>query len=69
MILEYDNAKLNDVQEKGWMNGWLTRVILNQIYSKSSLFYTRYLKPTSEKTHINIDDYQLRNEREDEEET
>ena len=69
IILEYDNQKLNDVQSKGWMNGWLTRVILNQIYSDSSEFYVTYLKPTSEKTHITIDEFKMRDEGEDDEET
>lgn len=43
-LLKYDNAKLNDVQSKGVMNGFLTRVILNQLYSNTSYFYTNYLK-------------------------
>lgn len=43
-MLKYPNEKLNDVENKGYMNGWITRVILNQIYSKSSGFFSMYLK-------------------------
>lgn len=67
IILKYDNAKLNDVESKGWMNGWLTRVILNQLYSNSSEFYTTYLKPTSEKTHITIDEFKMKDDGDEEE--
>lgn len=68
IILNYDNEKLNDVQSKGWMNGWLTRVILNQIYSKSSEFYQTYCKGMNEKIFITLDKAKIEEDGEDEEE-
>lgn len=68
IILKYDNTKLNDVHGKGWMNGWLTRVILNQLYSSSSEFYTTYLKPSNEKIHIPIEEQITKDDGGDEEE-
>lgn len=44
VLLEYDNAKLNNAHEGGHMNALLTRIIQNQIYSKSSKFYCQYLR-------------------------
>lgn len=43
-ILEYDNAKLNDVHEHNHFNAFFTRLIQNNIYSKTSWFYRRYKK-------------------------
>lgn len=44
VLYEYDNEKLNDAHNKNHMNALLTRIILNNIYSKTSLFYRKYLK-------------------------
>lgn len=44
-ILQYDNLKLNDVVEKKHCNAFLTRLIQNNLYSKSSWFWRRYVRP------------------------
>lgn len=54
IILEYDNAKLNDAYQKH-MNAWVTRVIQNNIKSVNSPFYRDYKKWDNLKTEITDD--------------
>ena len=44
ILYEYDNEKLNDALSKGegTLNALITRIIQNQLYSKSSDYYRRY---------------------------
>lgn len=61
-LVDYDNAKLNDVYEKKHLNAFITRIILNNIYSNSSNFYCRYLKfarKSNELTDVRDDTEQL----------
>ena len=44
IIAEYDNDKLNNVHKNNHMNAWLTRVLQNNLMSKSSKFYHQYLR-------------------------
>lgn len=44
ILLEYNHEKLLNAHENGHMNALITRIIQNNIYSKSSKFYTNYLK-------------------------
>ena len=44
ILLSYDNEKLNDAREHKHMNALLTRIIQNNIFSKSSKFYHNYLR-------------------------
>ena len=44
-ILQYDNAKLNDVVQRKHVNAFLTRLIQNNLFSKSSWFWRRYIRP------------------------
>ena len=44
VILCYDNDKLNDAHRKKHDNALITRIIQNQIYSKTSSFYLKYLR-------------------------
>lgn len=44
ILLNYDNAKLNNAHEGHHMNALITRIIQNNIYSSSSKFYSTYLK-------------------------
>lgn len=44
IIAEYDNNKLNNVHRNKHMNAWLTRVLQNNLMSKSSKFYHQYLR-------------------------
>lgn len=43
-LLEYDNAKLSDADENRHMNALLTRIIQNNIFSKTSWYYRRYIR-------------------------
>lgn len=43
-LLEYDNEKLNDAYENNHLNALITRIIQNNIYSKTSPFYKRYVR-------------------------
>ena len=44
IIAEYPNDKLNNVHRNKHMNAWLTRVLQNNLMSKSSKFYHQYLR-------------------------
>lgn len=69
VLLTYPGEKLNDVESKGWMNGFLTRVILNQIYSNTSRFYGTYLKYNQYgKRQVDLEEI-IEKEHEDEEES
>ena len=70
VLMTYPGEKLNDVESKGWMNGFLTRVILNQIYSKTSKFYSTYLKYNQYgKKQVDLDDVIGKEYAEDEKES
>ena len=43
-LMEYDNDKLNDVHKNKHDNAFITRMIINQIYSVRSKFYAQYIK-------------------------
>lgn len=43
-LLTFDNSKLNDAHENKHMNALITRIIQNNIFSKSSWYYRRYRK-------------------------
>lgn len=44
IMYEYDNEKLNDAYLNNHLNALITRIILNNIYSKTSPLYTLYKK-------------------------
>lgn len=46
ILLDYDNKKLNDALSKGegTLNALITRIIQNNIYSKTSTYYRQYKK-------------------------
>lgn len=44
ILLSYDNDKLNDAYRNKHMNALITRIIQNNIYSRSSKFYNNYLR-------------------------
>lgn len=44
ILLEYDQDKLKQIYEKGEINYWLTRIIMNQYCSNTSPFYKKYRK-------------------------
>lgn len=43
-LLTYDNDKMNDADINNHFNALITRILINQLWSKSSKFYTQYLK-------------------------
>lgn len=43
-LLEYDNEKLNDAHLNNHFNAFITRIIINNIFSKTSPYYTAYRK-------------------------
>lgn len=43
-LYNYTPEKLNDAYRNNHMNALFTRIILNQIYSKTSAFFNTYLK-------------------------
>ena len=44
-ILQTDNEKLNNVVQNKHVNAWLTRLIQNNLFSNSSWFWRRYIRP------------------------
>ena len=52
ILLEYDNEKLNDAHLNNHFNALVTRIIINNIYSKTSPFYKAYIKQSSREQDI-----------------
>ena len=46
ILYNYDNEKLNNAYRNKHMNALITRILINQLWSKSSAFYNRYIKST-----------------------
>lgn len=44
ILLEYDQEKLQSIYDKGQFNFFLTRIIKNQYFSKTSPFFKKYRK-------------------------
>jgi hypothetical protein len=44
IMLEYDNAKLNEIYDKKQLRFYFVRIVSNQINSKTSPFYKKYKK-------------------------
>lgn len=44
LILEYDNEKLNDVHRNKHFNAWVTRIIINNLFSSTSVYYRTYIR-------------------------
>lgn len=43
-VLEYDNKKLNDVHLNKHFNAWLSRIIINNLWSNTSKYYMTYMR-------------------------
>ena len=52
----YDNEKMIDAHINNHMNALVTKMIINNIYSKTSKFYKDYLKFTNRTEEIHYDD-------------
>lgn len=48
IILNYDNEKLNKIVDDKRMNAFITGILVNQLYSRTSPFYRRYRKFSEE---------------------
>lgn len=53
ILLDYDNAKLNDAYGRGSLNALITRIIRNNLHSSTSAFYRTYRKPLLLQDDIN----------------
>ena len=58
-LLQMDTKKLNDLYCKNQLRYWITRIITNNIHSKTSPYYYQYKKEQRQSVNINdidIDD-------------
>ena len=58
-LLQMDNAKINELYFKNQLRFWVTRIITNNIHSKTSPYYYAYKKAQRQSVNINdidIDD-------------
>lgn len=46
-LLEYDNEKMNHAHSNNHMNALITKIIQNNIFSKTSPYYKKYEKWTN----------------------
>lgn len=44
ILLEYDNTKMNSMYEENHLNAFITRILVNQLFSKTSPYYRTYKK-------------------------
>lgn len=44
ILSEYDNEKMNDALENNHFNALVSRIIINQVWSKTSKFYKDYYR-------------------------
>jgi len=52
ILLEYDNDKLKDIFDKKQINFFLSRIIMNQVFSKNSPFYYKYKRWDENKNEL-----------------
>ena len=62
-LLQMDNAKINELYFKNQLRFWVTRIITNNIHSKTSPYYYSYKK--AERQSVSIDDIDTDNENRD----
>lgn len=66
ILLEYDNAKMNNAHENNHMNALITRMLINNLWSNTSKFYRTYIKQPAP-LMVQIDDAQIEEDGGDEE--
>lgn len=59
ILLEYDNDKMNDAVDNSRLNALITRIIQNNIFSRTSRFWRDYKKFNDKTREINEDDEQI----------
>ena len=62
-LLQMDNAKINELYFKKQLRFWVTRIITNNIHSKTSQYYYQYKK--EQRQSVNINDIDIDNENRD----
>lgn len=62
-LLQMDNAKINELYFKKQLRFWVTRIITNNIHSKTSPYYYTYKK--AQRQSVSIDDIDTDNENRD----
>lgn len=59
-LLQMDTKKLNDLYCKNQLRYWITRIITNNIHSKTSPYYYQYKK--AQRQSVNIGDIDIDDE-------
>lgn len=62
-LLQMNNAKINELYFKKQLRFWVTRIITNNIHSKTSPYYYTYKK--AQRRSVSIDDIDTDNENRD----
>lgn len=60
-LLQMDNTKINELYFKKQLRFWITRIITNNIHSKTSPYYYQYKK--AQRQSVSIDEIDTDNER------
>lgn len=61
ILLEYDDAKIEDLWEHGQINFFIARILLNQYRSANSPFYKMFKKYSDKNLPLLSDDEKIRN--------
>lgn len=62
LLLEYDNSKMNDAHDNNHFNALLTRIIQNNIFSKTSPYYKKYEKWSNDIEEITVKEMNIADE-------
>ena len=62
-LLQMDNAKINELYFKKQLRFWVTRIITNNIHSKTSPYYYQYKK--AQRQSVSISEIDIDNENRD----
>lgn len=62
-LLQMDNAKINELYFKNQLRFWVTRIITNNIHSKTSPYYYQYKK--AQMQSVSISEIDIDNENRD----
>lgn len=62
ILLEYDNEKMNDAHNNKHFNALITRIIQNNIFSKTSPYYKKYEKWANNIEEITAKEFEIADE-------
>lgn len=54
ILLTYDNAKMNDAHRNNHFNALITRIIQNNLFSRTSPYFKKYVKPMEREEQLDI---------------